>query len=266
MEPMTSIPTNFPTTELILPGAEAFSTLRDCRDAGDPYDGFNACHYTGAPEADVMAAREALAARLDVSPSHLIIPRQTHSLNIATIDDDFDFRQLEDTDGAVTRRRDVVLCINTADCVPVVLCDAVAGVIGAVHSGWRGTIGRIAARAVEAMCRIGALPQHIHVAMGPCICAGCYEVGPEVAEQFRCEFPFYPGIVLTGYPKPHIDLAEAIRDTLIDAGVATGSIQMPPACSKCNPRDYFSARRLGVCSGRTLTAIALTERDAEMRR
>lgn len=257
MVPMISISTSFPTTDLVLPGAVAFSTLRNCRDADDPYDGFSACHYTGAPETEVKAAREMLATRLGVVPSHLIIPRQTHSLNIATIDDDFDFSQLEDTDGVVTRRKDVALCINTADCVPVVLCDPIAGVIGAVHSGWRGTVGRIAARAVEAMCSIGALPQHIHAAMGPCICSGCYEVGPEVAEKFHREFPFYPGIVLTGTQKPHIDLAEAIRDTLIDAGVATGNIGMPPACSKCNPRDYFSARALGVSSGRTLTALRL---------
>ena len=93
--------------------------------------------------------------------------------------------------------------------------------------------------------------------MGPCICPDCFEVGEEVASIFKKEFPFVSGIVMSGPVKPHVDLPEAIRVTLIEAGLPTGYITMPPACSHCNPALYFSARRLGIKSGRTLTAAKL---------
>lgn len=257
---MRSTPTNF-LTELELPGALAFSTRRCCSDPSDPYDGLNACHYVGDTPDRVAQARRVVAAAVGLPPEALVIPRQTHSLNIAVISgegrDDY---SLEDVDGLVTDRRDIALCINTADCVPVLLCDPVAGVCAAVHSGWRGTVGRIVARAVCAMGSLGAVPARVHAAMGPSICASCFEVGNEVADRFLDEFPFVPGIVIATGSRPRVDLAEAVRATLIDAGLPAGSIAMPPACSRCNPGLYFSARRLGIDSGRTLSVVRLSPR------
>lgn len=262
--PMRSTPTNF-LTELDLPGALAFSSRRGCSDPSDPYDGLNACHYVGDNPDSVAKARRTVAEAVGLPPEALIIPRQTHSLNIAVITESGPYDlSFDDIDGLVTDRHDIALCVNTADCVPVLLCDPVARVCAAVHSGWRGTVGRIVARAVEAMGSLGAVPAHIHAAMGPAICAGCFEVGVEVADRFRQEFPFVPAIVIErDGSKPHVDLAEAIRATLIDAGLPTGNIAMPPACSRCNPDQYFSARRLGVNSGRTLSVVRLLPGGAD---
>lgn len=241
------------------PGITAFSTLRGCTSDDSPYSGFNACHYTGDDPRHVKACRSALCKELGISECQLIIPRQTHSTNVATIG--YEKPMLENVDALVTRRTDVALCINTADCVPVVMSDANARVIAVAHSGWRGTVGRIAARTVEAMTRLGASPHDIIVAMGPCICPECFEVGDEVVEAFATEFPDAGEIIIPRTPRSHIDLAAAIRHTLVEAGVPESSIIGPTACSHCNPDKLFSARTHGIASGRTLTVAKMT-RDA----
>ncbi len=232
----------------------AFSTLRTAEDPSLPYSGFSVCHYTGDDIGHVAACREALAKELHIDAGQLIIPRQTHSANVAIIDSiAFDQPQLEDTDALVTCLDDVALCINTADCVPIVMADAEAGVIAVAHSGWRGTAARIAALTVEKMTRLGAVSERITAAMGPSICRECFEVGEEVADVFRKEFGHQT--VREAAPRPFVDLPLAIALTLEQAGVPAANISMPHACSHCRPDLYFSARRLGIASGRTLTLI-----------
>lgn len=254
---MKSTLTNCLTTDLDLPGAIAFSTQRGCCDWRDPYDGFNACHYVGDSDDRIHYCRKAAAEKLGFLVDRLVIPRQTHSTNVKLIDESYDGEEIDNTDALVTNRTDLALCVNTADCVPVLLIDPEAKVCAAVHSGWRGTVDRIVVKTVELMCGIGALPFRIHAAMGPCICSDCFEVGEEVADKFREVFPFIPDIVEKTAQRPHVNLPWAIRVSLIEAGLATGNIAMPPACSRCNPATYFSARRLGIDSGRTLTAIRM---------
>lgn len=172
----------------------------------------------------------------------------------------FPAESLEDTDALVTSLPDTALCIHTADCVPVVMADAAAGVIAAVHSGWKGTVGRISALAVNEMAKLGADPARIVAAMGPCIGPECFEVGPEVTERFT-EAGF-PDSIIVPQPagaRPHIDLPGAVAFTLKECGLTEGNIHLPPACSRCRPDTYFSARRLGVASGRTLTVIVRRE-------
>lgn len=249
-------------------GITAFSTLRDSDATSEPYAGFNVCAYTGGNPHTIAANMCALACELHVGVESMILPRQTHSVNVARISrlngspaffDESGARieSLEGIDALVTDEKSLVLCINTADCVPVVLADAAAGVVGVAHSGWRGTAGRIAAHTVVAMVGLGALPGRIRVALGPHICRDCFEVGDEVADIFRREFSD-PGIVSMGHGgKPHVDLSKAIAETLVENGVDRENIQCPDECSCHNPDRYFSARRLGVASGRTLTVVTM---------
>lgn len=256
------------STDLGAPhGVVAFST---CRDGGvapcGAYAGFNACHYTGDSVAHVSECRDALCLELGIGRERLVIPRQTHSDRVAVIDRvpvaDGD---LDGIDALVTALPRVALCINTADCVPLMLADAQAGVVAAVHAGWRGVLSAIVARTVEAMVCLGADAGRIEAMMGPCICGHCFEVGPEVAQLFSAAYPGAAGVVLDGYAKPHVDLAEALVLTLRELGVT--SVRRPPACTHCCPDTYFSARRLGVDSGRMLTVImAGEEAFGEMRR
>lgn len=233
----------------------AFSTFRDADDPSGTYSGFNACHYTGDSPEHIDKCRIALCRMLGIDRRHLIIPRQTHSCNVAVIDSIPTYETaLHGVDALVTRLPDTALCINTADCVPVLLYDPEAGVIAAAHSGWRGTVARIAAKTVDVMTILGAAAERIRAVMGPSICQRCFEVGEEVAARFRDTFPATVVDDREGC-RPHIDLGAAIRDTLIESGLVAGNISLPTACSRCHPADFFSARCHGIDSGRTLSVI-----------
>ena len=244
---------------LTTPGVVAISTCRGCVIEGNSYSGFNACHYTGDTDEHVAQCRGQLCVMLGIERDNLIIPRQTHSLNVAIIDTiPFDSQKLENIDALVTTLPRVAIAINTADCVPLVFVDDVNKVIGVAHSGWKGTVGRIASKTVERMIECGASLSHIKVAMGPCICGDCFEVGPEVVAQFVENGFDSSQVILSHYqPRPHIDLPHACRQALIEVGVLDKNIQLPTHCSRCNPQKFFSARRLGINSGRTLTVVMM---------
>ena len=230
-------------------------------DRGDvsdsPYSGFNCCTYTGDDEAHTAKCREELCKELGIDSDKLITARQTHSTNVAIIGDTIG--DLYGVDGLVTKRRDIVLGVFTADCVPVVLCDPVAGVVAAVHAGWKGAMNGIAAVAVEKMVSIGADPQKILATFGPAICQDCFEVGDEVVEQFAEKGLPINQLVKrqqqTG--KAHIDLVGTVEYWLTQAGVAAENIRRSSLCTKCDPSRFFSARNLGINSGRVLTGIKI---------
>lgn len=245
-------------------GVKAFSTTRGEIDKRNPYSGINLCDYVGDDALRVLDARLSLAVQLGVTLENLVMPRQTHSCRVAVIDSQFidsDIEQqetaLEGVDALVTTLPGTVIGVNTADCVPIVLADGQAGVIAVAHAGWRGTSGRIVKNVVDEMCRLGASPERIQAAMGPCICQDCFEVGDEVVDAFKQAGFDLDAIVsrnsATG--KAHIDLSAANRDALIAAGVPASQIVLSRHCSHCEHDRFFSARRLGTDSGRTFTAI-----------
>lgn len=245
-------------------GVEAFSTTRGEVDKRSAYSSVNLCDYVGDDALRVLDSRITLAMQLGVDLDDLIMPRQTHSCRVAVIDENFRLmdidRQesaLEGVDALVTALKGVVIGVNTADCVPIVLADEQAGVIAVAHAGWRGTVGRIAKAVVEEMCRHGAHAEHIQAVMGPSICQDCFEVGDEVVEAFKqARFNLDDIVVrnsVTG--KAHIDLRAANRAVLIVAGVPSEQIVLSQHCSRCEHDRFFSARRMGINSGRTFTGI-----------
>ena len=132
-----------------------------------------------------------------------------------------------------------VIAVKTADCVPILLVDERLRAVAAVHAGWRGTIAHIAPKAVEAMGqRLGTAPADLHAAIGPGIGKCCYEVGPEVAVEFG-----EPG-------RARIDLADANRRQLIEAGVTAGRIYTSNLCTMCRPAEFHSFRRDKEAAGR----------------
>ena len=117
--------------------------------------------------------------------------------------------------------------------------DPIRSAVAAVHAGWRGTVAKIVPKAIAAMGdRFGTMPADLHAAIGPGIGKCCYEVGPEVAEQFG----------LTG--RGHIDLPEANRRQLVEAGVAPERIYVAGLCTKCHGEDFHSFRRDKDVAGR----------------
>lgn len=254
--------------KLILKGCdERFTALHTQRGEvikNDTYSQWNLCDYTGDDALRVLDARMQFCQKLGIDLDHLLMPRQTHSTNVKVLDQNFLDASIEEQDTAlegidalVTKLPGVCIGVNTADCVPIALADPKNGVIAIAHAGWRGTVGQIAAKTVEAMCKLGAETSNIVAAMGVSICQECFEVGDEVVREFE-QAGFDMSLIVrrnatTG--KAHINLQEANRQVLIKAGLKPSNITLPEHCSRCESDRYFSARRLGINSGRTFTAI-----------
>jgi YfiH family protein len=160
-------------------------------------------------------------------------------------------------DGLVTDQVGPVLGAFAADCIPMVFADPVARVIGAAHAGWRGTVHGVATNTVARMVELGAKPENIRAALGPSIGPECFEVGPEVVEEFRATFGDVPGMVVAGPRKDHIDLRVAMRTQLERAGLRPEHIDSSPPCTKCGPDRFFSYRRDGKDGGVHMGFIAL---------
>lgn len=245
-------------------GINVVQTTRGRVVAGKPYSQFNLCDYTGDDALRVLDARLQFCELMGIDLDHLAMPRQSHTTRVLIIGDDYlnasieqQEAMLEDVDALVTSLPDLCIGVNTADCVPIALADPSTGIIAIAHAGWRGTVGRIALKTVEAMKSLGAKPCNILATMGASICANCFEVGDEVPQSFE-KAGFNLSTIMHRNPstgKAHINLQEANRQVLVDAGLLPLNITLPTACSRCQSNRYFSARRLGINSGRTFTAI-----------
>lgn len=235
-------------------GIDVWFTSRGVVHDGDPYSGFNVCHYVGDDTKHVEFCRNALCDRIGVELSSLIIPRQTHSSKVIAIDHlHYDVEDLEGVDGLVTRLPNVVMGISTADCVPVVLYDGNHGVMGVVHAGWKGAVAGIVENAIQALVGKGAQPQQIKALFGPSICVDCFEVGEEVAMLF----PDSCVERRQEWERPHVNLHRFITGKLLSMGIQPKNIKEfdKDLCTKCHPELFFSARNLGIKSGRIFTFI-----------
>lgn len=157
-------------------------------------------------------------------------------------------------DALVSDRPGQFLGVRTADCLPIFIVDERLRAVAAVHAGWRGTVRGICGKAVGAMQRrFGSRPENLVAAIGPGICGACYVVGPEVARQFK---PWFAGRTDLEH-RTTIDLAEANRRQLIEAGVPLENVVTGAPCSSCRPGDFFSHRRGPGRAGRMLSAIGI---------
>ena len=219
---------------------------------GDAYSAFNVCHYVGDAPSHVAECRSSLASQLGLPVENIICPRQTHSTKVAVVDRVADFSDVE-ADALVTRLTDVAIGINTADCLPILLADSGRGVIAAVHAGWRGLLAGIVSASIEKMAEMGAVPAEIHAVVAPAIGRCCFEVGENVAAIFH-DYGYDEFVDRSG-AKPHIDLPAIARRQLLDGQLAATNIQVADICTKCHADRYFSARAIGVESGRNFTFI-----------
>lgn len=152
-------------------------------------------------------------------------------------------RDYQDVDGLVTDRAGVVLATFFADCVPLYFLDVRQRVIGLAHAGWRGTVGRIGKKMIDMMtAEYGCKRENIIAAIGPSICADCYEVSEDVAVQFEAEFG--NTVLRTGKQpgKYQLDLWKANAEVLLHAGLTPAQIEVTDICTCCNPSLLFSHR------------------------
>lgn len=154
--------------------------------------------------------------------------------------------RIGDGDALISDTPGVFVAVKTADCVPLLMVDPANRAVAAVHAGWRGTVKKIAQHAVAAMQRkFSTRVQDLHVAIGPAIGSCCYEVGPEVAAQFR---EFDPSLGDITHPT-HLDLAGYNRAQLLALGVHPAHVYMAGLCTKCN-HEFHSYRRDKQHAGR----------------
>jgi YfiH family protein len=160
------------------------------------------------------------------------------------------------TDGFVTREKEIVLAIYTADCIPIMIGDPVAGVVGAAHAGREGTFHGIARNLVKSAMELGATTASLKAWIAPGICGTSYEVSPEMADDWREQFAHWEGVAQGRY----LDLPLANFHQLQEAGIPAGSIiqSSHEYCTFKNAADFFSYRRDGPKAGRHITAITMT--------
>lgn len=157
-------------------------------------------------------------------------------------------------DGLVTDTRRLLLSVLAADCALVLLADAEAGVVGACHSGWRGTVAGIVGQTVAVMRGLGARPERVRAYVGPCISAEAFEVGEEVAAQFPTDVV----VRRPEWPRPHVDLRAELHRQLADAGVGAERTEIAEACTVLDNGRFYSYRSEGKTAGRMFGFIGWT--------
>ena len=237
-------------------GVTAFSTTRQGGCSTGNYAAFNINGYCGDDEVHIAANKVALCGLLGIDSNRLVMPHQVHDCVVRRIDGPQQ-GVIEGVDAVMTDVPQLCIGVSTADCIPVLLYDSTHRAVSAVHAGWRGTVLRIVQKAVETMRdTYGTAPADLQAVIGPGISLDSFEVGDEVCDQFlSAGFDMQP--ISRRDAKWHIDLPMCNRLQLMEAGIPSNNIQMTNICTYQQYDRYFSARRLGVQSGRIYTGILI---------
>jgi purine-nucleoside/S-methyl-5'-thioadenosine phosphorylase / adenosine deaminase len=224
---------------------------------------------------------EKLGAKTGKSLWPLVTLRQIHSDLIHCVESAPE--QPPTGDGLITASPRLLLAVLTADCLPVIVVDTKNHAVGVFHAGWRGTVKRIVEKGVGEMRRhFGTRPRDIKAAIGPGIHNCCYTVGEEVRTEFQSQFAYadnlfheikesdairekYPLLFLTARAPGHselpknifLDLVEANRRQLMDAGVSPKNIDSSPLCTSCRKDILFSHRGDDGITGRMMGAVGI---------
>jgi polyphenol oxidase len=233
---------------------------RDGGESSGEKGGLNLSYHVGDDPEIVSENRRRLASALDIDISKLIFPQQTHSLNVKYVTQDIKGEDLIHTDAIFTDCKGICISVMSADCVPILLYDPSKGVIAAVHSGWKGTVGKILSRTVKAMQdQFDCLSADLIVCIGPSICPEVYEVGEEVISSVKNAFDNTNGLVTgeNGSGKGFLNLWEANKRQLIELGVPELSIEVAGICTYKQSETFFSARRSKNQAGRFAAGIMM---------
>lgn len=264
------------TTDKRMLGYEAFApysniscfvTTRHGGCSREDYASFNCTPYTGDDADCVRRNQELLCSSLPQQPKELIIPFQTHGTKNMIVDATYlqadnagRNAMLQGIDALITREPGCCICVSTADCIPILLYDKVHEAVAAVHAGWRGTVNYILGHTLDKMRALyGTDGKDVTACIGPGISLPAFEVGDEVYEAFR-KNGFRMDYISEWKPethKYHIDLWAANRLQLLDFGVPSTQVETAGICTFAQHEDFFSARRLGIKSGRILSGIMI---------
>ncbi|MFB4197583.1 peptidoglycan editing factor PgeF [Streptomyces carpaticus] len=203
-----------------------------------PYDSLNLGGAVGDDPLAVEANRVRVAAGLGLDPAGVCWMHQVHGREVAVAEGAWPDGRPPEADGVVTARRGLALAVLTADCTPVLLADATAGVVGAAHAGRPGLALGVVPATVEAMVALGAEPERITARTGPAVCGACYEVPPAMRDEVEAAVPGSGCFTRQG--TPGVDIGEGVRRQLAAAGVT--DVLLSPVCT-LESTDHFSYRR-----------------------
>jgi len=251
--------------------------------------------FTAEDDAKIVARnREWLAEAVTGDRKTLLVAlRQFHSnLVVQTSRSDADRKLPCKADGQMTDEPGLLVAIQTADCIPVLVADRRRRAVAAFHAGWRGTVKRIVEAGIGRMrLAYGARPEDMVAAIGPGIGACCYAVGEEVFSAFESQFSYaaelfhevadsdgmrkrYPMLFLTQRAPGHsslglslqVDLIEANRRQLLDAGLKPGAIKVTGGCTQCQQELFFSHRGSHGHAGRMMAVIGIRAQAGQAKR
>ena len=210
-----------------------------------PYESLNLTWSRGDDKAKVAESRARVTRALEVD--RLVFANQVHGRTVLRVDAaPSDAWSAGEGDALMTDVPGLGLCAQCADCVPVLLFDPETLAIAAVHSGWRGAVQNITGAAVAAMTgAYGTRPTSLRAAIGPCISAANYRVGPEVLDQFQAQFGSLEGLAgeRDSEGGAGLDVGEACRRQLVAAGVPADAVARIEACTFADESRFFSSRR-----------------------
>ncbi len=213
-----------------------------------PY-GMNLSYHVGDETLSVSRNSELFFGALGIPLDCRAVPKQVHSNVVKRVE----FPGiLEACDGLVTDAPHVYLCVSVADCVPILLYDPRKKAVAAIHAGWRGTVSRIGATAVQRMKEeFGSQPENLLAYIGPAASSCCYAVGDDVAKQFDAISVRREKEVI------YVDLKGANMQQLVDEGVSRARVEVSGYCTICHPELLHSYRRDKGNSGRMMGVIGL---------
>ena len=229
------------------------------------YDlGANVRAFTTTHEVDARRTNPLPLSDLSGLPlERIIIPHQVHDTRCLLIDDAFlqlssdeQKERLECIDAVITHLPDTLLCISTADCIPVIIYDTIHHAVANIHAGWKGTVQRIVEKTFLQMQQtFGTQGKDCHAVIGPGISLESFEVGDEVYERFSSA-GFDMQSIAKRFQKWHINLPLCNQHQLIHCGIPKQNIYTAPICT-FKDNNYYSARREGTETGRNMTCIQL---------
>ncbi|QES50556.1 peptidoglycan editing factor PgeF [Streptomyces venezuelae] len=204
-----------------------------------PYEELNLGGAVGDDPAAVRENRARAARELGLAPDRVVWMNQVHGRDVAVVDGPWGpEEEIPAVDAVVTARRGLALAVLTADCVPVLLADPVAGVVAAAHAGRPGLVAGVVPAAVEAMAALGADPARLLARTGPAVCGRCYEVPAAMRDEVAEVVP--AARAETSWGTPAVDVVAGVHAQLVELGVVNA--HRSPVCT-LESRDHFSYRR-----------------------
>ncbi|MGW1589007.1 peptidoglycan editing factor PgeF [Streptomyces sp. NPDC002386] len=203
-----------------------------------PYEELNLGGAVGDDPGSVRANRELAAESLGLGADAVVWMNQVHKADVAVVDAPWGGKPVPEVDAVVTARRGLALAVLTADCVPVLLADPVAGVVAAAHAGRPGMIKGVVPAAVRAMVELGAEAERITARTGPAVCGRCYEVPEEMRAEVAAVEP--AAHAETSWGTPAVDVSAGVHAQLERLGVRDRA--QSPVCT-LESGDHYSYRR-----------------------